>query len=63
MMAFRWQKGMWIHHPSQSAPVSLWRWVMYQVGVWMERKGRYLYDYALYGPYDPSGNLDDEIPL
>lgn len=38
----------WINHPATDSPVSFWRWLKYQVGDWMERKGSRMVDHALY---------------
>lgn len=39
----------WIEHPAtQDGPVSLWRWLKYHVGVWMQRRGNDLEDGALH---------------
>ena len=39
----------WIHHPAtQDGPVSVWRWLKYQVGSWLMEKGDNMVDRALY---------------
>jgi hypothetical protein len=49
----------WIDHPAtQGAPVSLWRWIKFHVGVWMSDKGRYLEMSALHPDWP-----DDDIPF
>lgn len=61
---------MWINHPGCENPVSLWRWLKYEIGDWMMRRGSELADRALYpercptcGAAIPRGHQCDHIPF
>lgn len=63
----------WIEHPAtQDGPVSLRRWIMYHVGIWMADKGRDWEDRALFpersicqdcGQRTRPGETCDHIPF
>jgi len=60
---------MWIDHPGCENPVSLWRWLKYEIGDWMATKGSNMMDRALYpdrcpecGGAMPKSGCCDHIP-
>lgn len=48
----------WIDHPAAPNPVSMWRWLKYRVGDWLENIGRRMARRGLYPHSD-----EDDLPF